>query len=367
MRSPWVILALLLMLLIGGEVGLRLANPRAKRLKNVQTQPHGKSRELFVVMHSWNGSPQKLHDVVETIERTHPDADLIVPSYPSGVFSNADPWALSYGLDEAIQHAVDLRAAREGGGYDRIVLVGHSAGALLLRKAYVFARGAREDAPGGGLESAMPARTWPDLVTRFVLLAGINRGWTMIPRPVDRPLLVHAAIRAFDLFTRVTGVGGFIMDMERGSPFVANLRIQWIRLFQTTGVPMPSVYQLLGDEDAVAAPEDSQDFVKMTAFQTIPVLGARHGDIIRFAGSDGEYRRQRFEEALLLDELDLAKAYAPADTTRVTPEPPASPETPAAPHRAIRRRRRCAYSVLRRRRGSPPVLPRMQTPYSRRR
>ena len=141
---------------------------------------HGNSRELAVLVHGL-GSSRLVNDVKETLAECLPDADLMVPRFRSTLFSNADPADLAAQLSDLIEAA---EQSQPTGGYTRIILVGHSFGALLARKAYVFACGENHELRRGGLIPG--TKSWAKKVERIILLAGMNRGWSVTPKPRHR-------------------------------------------------------------------------------------------------------------------------------------------------------------------------------------
>lgn len=149
------------------------------------------------------------------------------------------------------------------GGFDEIVLVGHSAGGLLVRQAYLMAAGA------GGAERYQ----WASAVTRIVLLAAPNRG-------VSKLSLVNAlgdrAARLFLFFLRFT-----YQDVMEGSTFVTNLRLEWIRYFRSRppDANVPVVVQLRGTADDVVKQNDSHDVLAFQNSVMIPLAAADHRTI----------------------------------------------------------------------------------------
>jgi hypothetical protein len=152
------------------------------------------------------------------------------------------------------------------GGYDDVALVGHSLGGVLVRYAYLH-----------GLGTFDPAdrRDWADAVDRVVLFASLNRGvevsfsrawwlpmvaWFARVLPVTRRWLAH--------------------DLLRGSEFIVNMRIAWLR--QINGMKRPPVLvQYLGDSDRLVTDEDSRDIDKFPTGTQETIPDATHGDLIR--------------------------------------------------------------------------------------
>jgi pimeloyl-ACP methyl ester carboxylesterase len=152
------------------------------------------------------------------------------------------------------------------GGYDSVVLVGHSLGGLLVRYAYVHAL---------GTFAIGDRRPWAAAVERVVLFASLNRGievsfrrrwWLPIVAwlgrflPVTRRWLAH--------------------DLLRGSDFIANLRIAWLREINSLTRP-PLMVQYLGRSDSLVSEEDSRDIDTFATGTQELVPDATHGDLIR--------------------------------------------------------------------------------------
>src|SRR6185312_10771678 len=146
--------------------------------------------------------------------------------------------------------------AREktGGSYERIVLIGHSVGALLARKAYVYGLGATEDQTV--FERPTAARPWAQKVERLILLAPMNRGWDIRPRPKHMGLAHLLFYRVILAASSVTGRARLLRSLRRGAAFVCNLRLQWIRLCRERGEGVAPLIMLLGDTDDMVRQED---------------------------------------------------------------------------------------------------------------
>jgi alpha-beta hydrolase superfamily lysophospholipase len=168
----------------------------------------------------------------------------------------------------------------ETGGFGDVVLVGHSMGGLIARQAYLLAAGA---VPGEH------AADWSQRVSRIVLLASLNRGADLRKAPFLG--LVTWLARLIPFLPHFRG-----MDAVRGSNFLTNLRINWIRHFGAIaadqrahkswpdGRPVrpPLVVQLLGDKDGLVSPEDSKDVLVFPSGHDLMVPDADHRDLYQF-------------------------------------------------------------------------------------
>jgi alpha-beta hydrolase superfamily lysophospholipase len=272
-----------------------------------------KAKHLVVVLHAFNNSRENLEDVINEIRHVYPHSDISSPSYNAGVFANASLSDIAAQLNDGIQEIVDAKH-QSGQTYDEIILVGHSIGALLARKIYLYGYGNSPDHPLG--QRANTPKAWVDQVTRIILLAGMNRGWSADTQDGIAWLRTTVGEYVHSVFD----IGHLIMSARRGSPFVVNLKLEWIRLVNS-GKPIAQVIQLLGDNDKIAPLSDHNELMASPQFVFIPVSGTRHADIIDMPGAEDQLdandadtiiqkRRQRaFRAALSHPVSDLINQY----------------------------------------------------------
>jgi Lipase (class 2) len=233
------------------------------------------------------------------------------------IFGNVRPEVIA----DRIAYEIDRYDAKgigpTGRPYDRILLVGHSAGAQLLRKAVVFALGSLEDS------EAKLAYRWPCRVDRIVSLAGLDGGIPFAQRPANMSAPVFLAREIAYNVARVFHTAKFIRALGRGEPFVANLRVQWIRLLhrppgdeqwlesrraswltamdvrpssaareETPAFPeLPLVYQLVGDRDELVTRSDTvDDLLRSRTYIYRTVINANHASITRPSKNEYVYR-----------------------------------------------------------------------------
>ena len=180
--------------------------------------------------------------------------------------------------------ALQLRARIEAewikaGGFNDVILVGHSMGGLIVRQAYLLASGA---VPGE------EASRWASRVSRVVLMASLNRGVELKRAPWLRVIAWIVRILPFVPHLRVT-------DVIRGSDFLTGLRINWIRHFgeiaeaerrgargeDHRGKRSPVIVQLLGTKDGVVDKEDSKDLLAFPGGHYLEVPDADHKVLYR--------------------------------------------------------------------------------------
>lgn len=264
-------IAILAIRMVGGDTSPRLSH-RAPEAKT----PLSKSDRLVVILHAFTNSRDDMMDVRNAVWKVYPNADVLIPNYNSGIFSNADLFQTAHQISEAIQLAACRRRSL-GRPYEKIVLIGHSIGALLARKAYLYGKGNSPDHPFNPGKN--PPRGWVDKVERIILLAGINRGWSTDRMDWKGRIETWIGRQIFKL----TGRGRMVFSVELGSPFVANLQAEWIRLANKQRSSVAPVIQLLGRDDDRVRPEDNKELMATPDFIFIPVADADHANVIRFA------------------------------------------------------------------------------------
>nr|WP_053570347.1 hypothetical protein [Caballeronia cordobensis] len=248
--------------------------------------------------------------VVDLARELYPDADSLVTTYHATLLSNDDP------LRVANEIEINIHDAFEAHAYEHIILIGHSMGGMLMRKALVWGYGVEEDRAALGRKGP---RAWVGKVDRFVSLASINRGWSIDPKPdqmsVSKYLLAFMLQRA----ARLLGVGRLLFALERGAPFVADLRVQWIRLARNPqlsgGQPLPKTIHLLGDVDDVVSRDDSCDLAaaKDVLFVTVP--NTNHGEIATNLKQDAPDPASQRRVRLIKLALTADREDIPADRT----------------------------------------------------
>ncbi|MDB5389007.1 MAG: Alpha/beta hydrolase family protein [Planctomycetaceae bacterium] len=182
-------------------------------------------------------------------------------------------------LATRLRGRVDAEWAKHG-EFNDVVLIGHSLGGLVARQAYLQAAGAVRGEPGS---------EWASHVSRIVLFASINRGVDLARIPLGNFFVwVTRKILFFPHF--------WMMDVIRGSNFLTNLRINWIRHFgrlvkgQEASECWPDgrlkrpplVVQLLGEQDGVVSPDDSKDVLAFPSGHYLLVPDANHRNLHRF-------------------------------------------------------------------------------------
>jgi hypothetical protein len=92
----------------------------------------------------------------------------------------------------------------------------------------------------------------------------------------------RAGIWAGRQFGRLTGTGRLILSVEKGRPFVADLRVDWMRARDTKLLhgAYPRVIQFLGDHDDVVSSGDNTDVAVSGDFTFVPLHDTGHASVL---------------------------------------------------------------------------------------
>jgi pimeloyl-ACP methyl ester carboxylesterase len=290
-------------------------------IKEFRFEKNGESKNLFVLFHAYMSSPDKLTHVKEACKNIehYQNADFLIPNIPTGLFSLADPVELTCEILEKVDEVY-----KNNGGYKNIILVGHSLGALLARKLYVYACGENTGAPFEKL--GIEQREWAGKVSRIILLAGMNRGWS-ISYHLSLSNAVIFTIGSFidDCISLLSDSRLLIFNIRKGSSFITNLRLQWLVMRNQSYIGKKEMgaaltVQLLGSIDDMVGPEDNIDLVTGRDFFYLDAPQSGHANIIEMddESTAGKGRKEAFLEALLKDPVAVKKIQ-PAD--QQFPEP----------------------------------------------
>jgi hypothetical protein len=145
-------------------------------------------RNLIVAVRGWTNTNDFLlfgrpsgefpTDTLRALQAGLPDAEIWVPELDLTMFNMDDAEELAKELFSQVDAKVSSMLA-----IDSIVLLGYSAGSLLVRRLFCMAHGADPD----GVVREEKAAPWAGSIHRIVILAGITRGWeysTASPAPV---------------------------------------------------------------------------------------------------------------------------------------------------------------------------------------
>lgn len=270
-------------------------------LEQTEVRRRGSSTGLIAILHGWQDRPHGMRHLAEEAGDSLPDYDLYMPRLPlQNFFSRARVADVAKALLDDLD-----RVAREcprPGGYESIILVGHSLGAALVRSVWATAHGAQPDA--SVLDGAR--RSWASRIDRLVLLAGVNRGWDPnVPVNVQNRLKMWLA----DVIENVSDARFAMLDIRRGAPFLTTMRLQVLqvhRFLTQRDERAPVTVHILGMYDNVVAPTDNFDLATKSAtefYLEVPDTG--HQAVLEL---QQPARRRAFRLALIGNERQLKEA-----------------------------------------------------------
>ena len=169
-------------------------------------------------------------------------------------YSNTDPNQIAKDISDAIEGISSK--------YKKIILVGHSAGGLLVRKCLITA--------------VQHTYTWSKKVDRLVLLSSTNRGF------VIRDFLENALLFG----SQAIGIGKLYQHFQRGSDWVNQLRIDWSTNFKEYEVNVPLVVQIRGEEDEFVESDDSADLLYFENAYEVTLKNVDHSAFCKTELSD---------------------------------------------------------------------------------
>jgi pimeloyl-ACP methyl ester carboxylesterase len=291
-RAPFLALTMITLIALSviGKLDVWPSEPTIPLVEGVP-EPGEHDGRLFVLVHGIEHGIGRGPDESWTSIKPalRPYGDVLTLQYPAGPLSNSDPDLIAQGVSKVIQE--------HSKRYTSIVLIGHSVGALIARKALLYALG------GTGLkEDTLLGAEWGKKVERVVLLAGTNRGWDISgKRPLDMRPERYVQFWVGSWFGRLTGAGKLALATEAGAPFVANLRLQWMKWCRSQQGGGVEVVQLLGDIDDVVSEADNKDLRVTTSgkFAWLKIRGTGHQDILNVGDGANRnelesYRRRKF-------------------------------------------------------------------------
>jgi hypothetical protein len=110
--------------------------------------------------------------------------------------------------------------------------------------------------------------------------------------------------------------GKLLLATRRGAPFIADLRVQWIRIARqdhgsSQKAKLPTTIHLLGDIDDIVSREDSQDLAAAKDARFITLLNTDHQDIVTDLETERESseRLSQIMNALCLREEELELSF----------------------------------------------------------
>jgi alpha-beta hydrolase superfamily lysophospholipase len=273
---------------------------------------HGPSSGLIVFLHGWTRTAADMRHLATVALKERPGADHYLPDLPiANPFCRVRAGDLAASILSSVDELIARRANRGGQGYDTIIFVGHSCGAVLARAMWALAIGGTSD----GTIDIERARQWTARVERIVLLAAVLRGWSS-----DAPVSPGFRLAGWvgDLVEPLIGSRFLVYDLRRGSSFLTTARLQSLDAqakLSKANLVTPLIVQLLGTKDDVVAPADNVDLASGGNFVYLEMPDSGHLDVVALGNSyAGKARRNVFRMAFADDREKLAaEAFSPQE------------------------------------------------------
>ena len=266
---------------------------------------------LVYVLHGYTLSPARYSSIKRVVESCYPEASVLVPKLPLNTWSMEDP----NNIVQKVLNQIDkdwavFREKVNSPELPKIILIGHSTGALLARKVYVCACGENSDAPFEKVYATTSIKPWAKQVERVILFAGMNRGWTLNQHLYHKTAFMIRIGLVLGHLLSLFGAKPLAFHTRRGASFITQLRIQWLSMqrHRHKGVGDAMVIQLLGTVDDLISPEDDIDLVTGNKFIYLDVPLSDHLNVLDMeAKTAGPKRREVFVKALTESQQALKK------------------------------------------------------------
>jgi pimeloyl-ACP methyl ester carboxylesterase len=290
---------------------------RRKRIDWSRTVGEQGAGTFVLLLHGLDARREDILDVAEAIESELGDCHVLVPELPLRWWHCGD-------LQELATEILDHLAGLDLSGYERLFVVGHSAGGVLAQAVYLLSRiEARTNAARVDLTEA-----------RLVLVAPVSQGWELSHHlPLGKKMAwmmglalmpgVKLASRLWSLATLQPYRGPWILQIRRTSPFLVWMRLAWIDLHVDPHEEVPEVIELLGSVDELVSWRDMVDAATGQEFVYFEVPFSNHVSVIDFDDQKrGSERKRIFLQAFGDFETARAceEAILPWDTDPVPPD-----------------------------------------------
>jgi pimeloyl-ACP methyl ester carboxylesterase len=282
---------------------------------------------LIVLLHAYTDTPNVLQRAAEISREEYPDSDLYAPKLPLNMLSTSDPEKIAAGIFCYLDRLPEIRS------YTDIIFVGHSMGAIFARKVWALAIGATADA------EIIPAnaRPWSKNIKRIVMLAALNRGWTISSALGPQDRLNWTLGTVLGNFLRYgLRLEPLVFAFQRGAPFLTTLRLQCLAAAETK-IQSPIIVQLLGTHDDFVAPTDNLDLATGQDFYYLEVEHADHKGIVKLEHDDEKMGAGKRFRAALKDDPDCLrkKSVAQEDVFDLFDEATDNQDTLSLPQRKL--------------------------------
>ncbi len=282
-----------------------------------ETMGDNKSNDLVLLLHGMDCGPQTVGNLANSVlnvwrSKKASSCFILIPHLPFHWKDSADLKKLS---EEIVKHLNTLLLSKS---INSFTIIGHSAGGVLAQSIFMISRN------NGELGKILPANI------RLVLISPLNQGWEISHHlPLSKKISWSAGKILIPLLSILEYIRAkcasrerrplWIMQLQRGSPFLTWLRLQWLESKHTA----PTVVQLLGSIDEIVSWRDMVDMVSGERFLYLNVPHSDHVTILNFDESTGlgQRRREIFEQSLTIEADEQEQTIQPWDVSLPPIEP----------------------------------------------
>ncbi|WP_414565790.1 MULTISPECIES: hypothetical protein [unclassified Anabaena] len=271
----------------GGTDGTKTTSQSATRTTPVSSTS---LKRLIVVVPAENQNSQSWEPLVTELQR---ETALTESEWLFWDNHKLHDWSFERGINLSRQLKAKIDAKwQKDRPFDEVILIGHGLGGIFVRQAYLLA---------SGMYPSFDKSPWYEYVRRFVLFASPNRGLN----PTQS--LIWQIARAFEKATSFSLRRLMpLQDFVRGSAFITNLRIDWIRHFNKSYYPL-TVVQLLGSKDGNITRDDSIDLEQFPDAFHIDVPDAQNTNIHLLDSEENKQERYKLIKEAILGERPLGE------------------------------------------------------------
>lgn len=233
------------------------------------------------------------YDALKTVVNNTLEQALVeIPDLSLSAFSTASPDEV---IAPVLQMIDDYWMTHEDNV--TITIMGHSVGALLARKLLV--------------EADAQQKAWVNKVDRVIMLAGVNKGWTIHPDlstfMLTQFLLGIVLGKAKE---KITGRKPFAFYVRRGNDFIDELNEAYKTLSGKYKKTMLTI-QLLGTRDDIVSASDEIDLTVGRNFAYLELPSSNHLNLIDVKDGEEGIIRKKIIQLALTGEREYLKKYRP--------------------------------------------------------
>lgn len=276
------------------------------------------SDACVLLLHGLDSSPTTLRSTADAVVEALPSSYVLIPTLPLRWHECVDLRAVAR---ELLDHLLDVLGEHR---YERVFLIGHSAGGILAQAVFLLAAQAAPPEMAGRLARA-----------RLVLIAPLSRGWVLSHHlPLSKKLAWMIGLLSMPLVRGIERVRSvlaarrpeepWILQVRRSSPFLIGIRMAWLDIQRRSPADSAEVVQLLGSIDELVSWREVVEPAGGTAFIYLQVPSSDHVDIVDLDDPlFGRARTAAFSMALAdIEEARRSEwAVEPWDVDPLPPDP----------------------------------------------